>query len=131
MKKSKIENDKLLTDVELELMNILWDLKEGSVADVIEHLSPHRNLAYTSVSTMLRILEQKSVLTNRKEGRGHVYIPLLKKNEYEARSVKHMVDKVFNGAPLALVKQLLESSSIAQSEIDELKILLSRLENKR
>ena len=70
---------KLLTEVELELMTALWKLGEGSVADVLETLPKERKLAYTSVSTILRILEQKKVLKARKEGRGHVYVPMLEK----------------------------------------------------
>jgi predicted transcriptional regulator len=122
--------DKLLTEVELELMNILWRLGEGSVADVINTLPTERALAYTSVSTILRILEQKRVLDIRKEGRGHVYIPTLKKSEYEARTVKHVVERVFDGAPISLVRQLLSSQELGEKEIAELKKLVSSLESK-
>ncbi len=65
-------------------------------------------------------------MKTRKEGRGHIYIPVLQKNEYEAKSVKHMVDKVFDGAPIALVKQLLDTSSISEKDLQELKKLLSQ-----
>lgn len=129
--KAKETSSKLLTDVELELMTILWSLKEGSVADVIEKLPKNRDLAYTSVSTILRILEQKEVLKTRKEGRGHIYIPLLKKADYESKTVKHVIDKVFNGTPLSFVKQLLNEVEINQSEIDELKKLINNLEGKK
>lgn len=128
---AKVGSEKLLTDVELELMTILWNIHEGSVADVIEKLPPKRELAYTSVSTILRILEQKGVVKTRKEGRGHVYIPHLKKTDYEAKTVKHIVNKVFNGTPVALVKQLLDSGSVTESEIQELKKLLSQSGGKK
>ena len=81
--KLKVSDDKMLTEVELELMTILWSLSEGSVADVIERLPKNRNLAYTSVSTILRILEQKGTLKARKEGRGHIYMPLVSKESDE------------------------------------------------
>lgn len=90
---------KLLTETELELMTILWKLGEGSVSEVLEQLSQERDLAYTSVSTILRILEQKGILDTRKEGRGHIYTPLVTKSDYEIRTVKHVVDRVFNGTP--------------------------------
>ncbi|OFZ54122.1 MAG: transcriptional regulator [Bdellovibrionales bacterium RIFOXYC1_FULL_54_43] len=127
----KGSSEKLLTDVELELMNILWSIGEGSVADVLEHLSTGRDLAYTSVSTILRILEQKGVLKARKEGRGHIYIPVLKKTDYEAKAVKHVVEKVFEGTPVALVRQLLNSVQLDKGEIEELKKLLSKSEDKK
>ncbi|MCM2323596.1 MAG: BlaI/MecI/CopY family transcriptional regulator [Oligoflexia bacterium] len=127
MKKTKSgSSEKLLTDVELELMNILWSLGEGAVSDVLEKLPAGRELAYTSVSTILRILEQKGVLKARKEGRGHVYVPVLKKPDYEAKAVKHVVEKVFEGTPVALVRQLLNTVDLGPAELEELKSLLSK-----
>ena len=70
MKKKKSD---LLTEVELEFMNELWALEEGTVRDVLERLPEDRNLAYTSGATILRILEQKEFVTSRKEGKSHVY----------------------------------------------------------
>ena len=97
----KSKESRLLTETELELMTIVWKLGEGSVADVIAYLPKGRDLAYTSVSTILRILEQKEVLGARKEGRGHVYFPLLQKEDYEARTLKHVVEKVFDGTAVS------------------------------
>ncbi|MCC6278766.1 MAG: BlaI/MecI/CopY family transcriptional regulator [Oligoflexia bacterium] len=131
VKKTKTTPDKLLTETELELMTILWKLGEGSVGDVIENLPKERDLAYTSVSTILRILEQKEVLKTRKEGRGHIYIPAIKKSDYEAKTVRHVVDKVFDGTPVALVRQLLDTMKIDQSELDELKKIIAQSEGKR
>lgn len=122
MKKSKT-TAKLLTDVELELMNILWRLGEGTVSDVLDRLPPDRKLAYTSVSTILRILEQKGALKTRKEGRGHVYIPATAKAEYENKTVEHVVEKVFDGTRLALVKHLLAKTS--SQELEEIKKLIA------
>ncbi len=131
MKKIKEVNNKLLTEVELELMNILWSLGEASVAEVIEQLPKNRDLAYTSVSTILRILEQKDILKVRKEGRGHIYIPVLLKSDYEAKTVKHIVDKVFNGTPIALVKQLFSQVDVNEDDIDQLKKLVKQLGAKK
>jgi predicted transcriptional regulator len=117
--------DKMLTEVELELMTILWKMGEGSVNDVLTQLPKDRELAYTSVSTMLRILEQKRVLTTRKEGRGHVYIPVLKKAEYESKTVKHVLERVFDGTPVALVRQLLDSVEVDEKDIAAIKRMLA------
>jgi predicted transcriptional regulator len=120
----------MLTDVELELMTILWKLGEGSVNDVLSGLPRGRDLAYTSVSTVLRILEQKKVLKARKEGRGHIYIPVLSKSAYEARAVKHVVDHVFQGGPVALVRQLVDTVDMKPEDLVELRQLLSELDKK-
>jgi predicted transcriptional regulator len=125
-KKTKEIESKLLTETELELMSILWKLGEGSVADVMEHLPKERDLAYTSVSTILRILEQKEVLKTRKEGRGHIYTPLLEKDSYEAKTVKHVIERVFDGTPVALVRQLLGSVKLSEKDLQELKLLIEQ-----
>lgn len=131
MKKSKLSDDaKMLTDVELELMTILWRIGEGSVNDVIGQLVTGRELAYTSVSTVLRILEQKGIVSTRKEGRGHIYIPILSKSDYEAKTVKHVVDHVFEGTPVNLVRQLLDTMKLKKDDIDELKKLIENARKK-
>lgn len=116
---------KRLTEVELELMNILWKLGEGGVHDVIAALGPGRKLAYTSVSTILRILEQKKIVKSRKEGRGHVYLPVLTKAEHEAASLHHLVEKVFDDNPGTLVRRLLDTEKLSKDELVALKELFN------
>lgn len=115
-----------LTEVELELMTILWKIGEGTVNDVLGALPSARKLAYTSVSTILRILEQKGVVVSRKEGRGHVYIPRLGKEAYEATTLHHLVTRVFDGTPTALVRRLLETERLSEDELAEIRALLAR-----
>jgi predicted transcriptional regulator len=122
---------KRLTEVELELMTILWRLREGSVSDVIGALPGERTLAYTSVSTMLRILEGKGVLVTRKEGRGHIYTPVLGKQEYEALIVADVVQRVFDGAPTALVRQLIDNVNLSDDDVREIRKMLSGIREKR
>jgi predicted transcriptional regulator len=120
--------DKLLTEVELELMSILWQLGGGTVADVLAHLPPDRPLAYTSVSTILRILEQKAVVVSEKLGRGHRYRPLVAKEVYEAYALEHVMGRVFGGEPLALVRRLMDTAGLSKKDLAELKSLLDRKE---
>ena len=122
----KPPKEKLLTDVELELMTPLWQLGEGTVHDVMGMLPPARPLAYTSVSTVLRILVGKGVLLARKEGRGHVYVPRISKAEYEATSLRHMVQRVFDGAPDALVRRLLETEELNERKLTAIRALLRK-----
>ena len=81
-------------------------------------------MAYTSVSTVLRVLERKELVRSRKEGRSHVYAPAVTKPEYEKRSVRDLTEKVFDHQPAALVRSLLDSRELSPSEIAELRILL-------
>ncbi len=113
-----------LTPVELELMQIVWKHGEVSVADVQAALPPERALAYTSVSTVLRILEQKGVVHSRKQGRGHLYSALLPREAYEAQSVRHLVDTLFEGTPSALVARLVEAVPLAPEDVERIRKLL-------
>jgi predicted transcriptional regulator len=105
-------------------MHIVWKQGEVSVADVLEALPPERKLAYTSVSTVLRILEQKAVLRSRKVGRGHLYSALLPREAYEAQSVRHLVETVFEGTPSALVERLVEAVPLSPEEAAQIRKLL-------
>lgn len=121
---SQGEADKPLTPVELELMQIVWRLGEVSVADVLAALPAERKLAYTSVSTVLRILEQKGVVHSRKQGRGHLYSALLPREAYEAQSVRHLVDTLFEGTASALVARLVEAVPLAPEDVERIRKLL-------
>ena len=128
-RKSKTSVDKKLTEAELDLMNHLWKLGEGSVADILECVESRPKPAYTTVSTILRILEQKGIVSSRKEGRGHVYLPELSKQEYEASVLHHVVERVFDRTPSALVRRLIETEKLSEKELAELKELLERRTN--
>lgn len=119
-----------LTPVELELMEILWKLGEGTVHDVIAHLSADRQLAYTSVSTMLRILQQKNILGIKKLSRQHVYHPLLNKKTYATHSIKKIVQHVFSGNSAELVAHLVDKNRLSIEEINALQQLLDSKKKK-
>lgn len=116
----------LLTDTELELMLILWKLQEASVHDVIAALPPTRNMAYTTASTIIRILEKKGFVANRKAGKAHLYSPTLSKQEYESRTLGHVVGRLFENTPAALVARLIDDRKLTPEEIAELKLLLDK-----
>jgi predicted transcriptional regulator len=123
---SRRGRSRLLTDVELELMTILWRLGEGTVAEVLAALPPARKLAYTSVSKVLRILEGRGLVRPRKVGRGHVYAPTIEKPRYQRQALDHVISRVFDGAPVALVRRLVESEALTAPEKDEIRALLRK-----
>lgn len=120
--------EKTLTEVELELMTILWRIGGGTVNQVQEALPPSRPLAYTSVATILRILEQKGVLAAEKIGRGHRYLPLVARDAYQAFALEQVVGKVFGGEPVALVRRLVDAAPLSRRELAALKELLEAKE---
>jgi predicted transcriptional regulator len=115
-----------LTDVELEMMTIIWAIGPCSIHEMMETLSAHRDLAYTSVSTMVRILEQKKFVKSSKEGKGHLYSALVSRAEYETVSVKHLVDKVFTGETSQLVRCLISHKNLKQEDIEQMRAWLEK-----
>jgi predicted transcriptional regulator len=118
------KKEQLLTETELDLMLILWKLGEGSVHAVRDALPKGREMAYTSASTIIRILEKKGFVSARKAGKTHIYSPTLSKAEYEGRTLNHVVGKLFGNTPTALVARLINSHDLSKSEVQELKKLL-------
>ena len=116
----------LLTEVELEFMNELWALGEGTVRDVLERLPEDRNLAYTSGATILRILEQKEFVTSRKEGKSHVYVPALAKDTYQSRSLRHLSAKLFDDTPASLVARLVDDEELSEEALGQIRALVDR-----
>ncbi len=115
---------KPLTKGETEVMTVLWKLGEGSVHDVLADLSKTRKLAYTTVSTVLRLLEQKKVIRSRRKGRGHIYIPKFSKPEYDATMIERAVTKAFDEAPVALVQHLFDRKNLTTSDLKEIRKLI-------
>jgi len=113
-----------LTPVELELMEILWKIGQGTVREVMAHLPASRNLAYTSVSTILRILQQKKILSAEKMERHHIYLPILSKPIFASHTVKKMLNQIFSGNSVELVAHLMDKSKLSIAELTEIQKLL-------
>lgn len=120
------KKSELLTEVELEFMNELWALGEGTVRDVLAQLPEGRDLAYTSAATILRILEQKEFVTSRKEGKRHVYIPALGKDAYQMRSLKNLSVKLFDDTPASLVARLVDDDTLTEEALGQIRALVDR-----
>ena len=108
---------KQLTKAEEEVMQILWDLGEANVAAVLDEM-PEPKPAYNTVSTIVRILETKSFVGFRKEGRGHIYFPLVKKSDYSSASMSKMVNDYFNGSFKSMVSFFVKKKEMSASELE-------------
>jgi predicted transcriptional regulator len=114
-----------LTDGEARVMNALWGLDEGgSVADVTAAIEPKHAVKYSTVQTMLRILESKGYVTHDKNGRAFIYRPLVDKQQARRKALRHLVSRLFDGSSNLLVLNVLEDTRIPQDELDRLKRLL-------
>jgi predicted transcriptional regulator len=131
IKKSRVSRstqpiDKPLTATELEMMNVIWRIGPCSVLQVVEQLRPERELAYTSVSTIVRILEQKGYVISSKEGRGHLYEAAVSKEDYQRSTVQRMVTSVFDNTPALLVRRLLDTESLSSDDLAQIRALLRK-----
>jgi len=115
-----------LTEAELRLMEILWQLRFGTVQQVLEALPIGSNLAYNSVLTTIRILEAKGYVKHLKDGRAHVYKPCVGREEASRSEIKHLVSRFFGDSQDLLVMNILEDRGIDQSELQHLRQLLER-----
>ena len=110
-----------LTEAELRLMDILWDLEAATVGDVVAALPRRRALAYNTVLTTLRILEVKGYVTHRKQGRAYVYSPRVDRTDAQRSALRHVVAKFFDNSPELLVLNLLKDERLDQAELERLK----------
>jgi len=111
----------ILTDAELRLMTVLWDHGAATVHEVLEALPRNRRPAYNSILTTMRILEQKGYLGRDKQGRSHVYRPLISRGQARRQALRHMVSSMFDNSPELLLVSLLENKQMTPDEIDALK----------
>ena len=91
---------------------------------VREALRPERALAYTSVSTIVRILEKKGYVLAVKQGRGHLYSASMSKQDYQAQTLERLVSHVFDNTPALVVQQLLDSRELSAEELERIRELL-------
>ena len=113
-----------LTEAELRIMNVLWGKGSGTVQQVLDSISHKPALAYNSVLTTIRVLERKGYLKHLKDGRAHVYTPLVGQKEATRSEIRHLVSRFFRNSHEQLVLNLLEDQGIGTEEIDRLRQML-------
>ena len=111
----KIKN---LTEQELEIMKVVWERKAATVREVYEALRERRTVAYTTVMTMMNILETKGHLVKRPEGRAYVYEPSQERSEVVGGMLQDFVDRVFDGAARPLVLSLIRERKLSKADLE-------------
>ncbi|MGZ4812295.1 MAG: BlaI/MecI/CopY family transcriptional regulator [Terriglobales bacterium] len=113
-----------LTEAELRLMNVLWQKGSATVQQVLDSLPARPALAYNSVLTTIRILENKGYVKHLKDGRAHVYTPLMGKREATRFEIRHLVNRFFKNSHEQLVLNILQDDSIDEAELKKLRRML-------
>ena len=112
-----------LTEAELRLMEVLWQKGSATVGEVVEALPRKKSVAYSTVLTTLRILEQKGYVRHTKEGRAFIYHPVVDRRQACHNAVTYLVSRFFNNSPELLVLNMLEDGKIDREELERLKRL--------
>ncbi len=116
----------VLTDAELRLMRVLWERGKATVSEIVESLPRRSRLAYSSVLTTLRILENKGYLRHEKLGRAFIYVPLVGRGEARKQGVQHLVDRFFDRSPGSLALNILENENLNHEELRQLRNLIDK-----
>lgn len=115
-----------LGGTEMEVLRHVWRLGEATVREV--HDTMDRDLAYTTVMTVMKNLADKSLLTYRKEGNAYVYSAAVPQEEVRGNLLSGILDKVFGGSPLSLVQALVREQSLTKDERNRLRALIDEME---
>lgn len=105
-------------------MSVVWQRRAATVGDIVTALSAHRPVTYSTIQTILRILEVKGYVAHDKVARAFVYRPLVDERQARRRALRHLVGRLFNGSPSLLVLNVLEDEEIDAAELKKLKKLI-------
>ncbi len=119
------------TDQELEILKIIWQLGQGTVREVYEALLKQRKIAYTTVLTMMGILENKGHLKKVAGEKAYVYLPAQPQSELVGSMVKEFVGRVFNGSSKPLLVHLAKDRAISKEDLEEIEKLLRARRGKK
>ncbi|WP_205514457.1 BlaI/MecI/CopY family transcriptional regulator [Longitalea arenae] len=114
-----------ITKAQEEILAVLWEINEGAVADVVERL-PKPKPAYTTVATVIKVLEKKGYVSHRKFGNIHVYYPLVSKKAYAKHILKDAYKGLFNNSLNQLVSFFVKEKDVSVTELEELKKLIDQ-----
>lgn len=121
---------KELTKAEEQIMQILWQLKEGIVKDILEQI-PDPKPAYNTVSTVVRVLEGKGFIDHKAYGNSHVYFPLISEADYKKFSIDKLMTNYFDNSYKSLVSFIADEKKLGVKELDELSALIERLKTQK
>lgn len=121
------DNDEIaLSELQLDLMRVLWQRGEASVAEVAEALAASRGLAHTTIATLLTRLAARGAVEARKEGRQLVYRACVSEPQVRRTMVSGLIDRLFSGDPAALLAHLVSEKDVAAGDLARVQALLAK-----
>jgi BlaI family penicillinase repressor len=118
------------TEAELEILSLLWEMKEASVRQIHERLSETKETGYTTTLKIMQIMHAKGMVVRDEESRSHIYRPIANQKDTQTSLLKNLVSTAFGGSSKSLVMQALGHENPSKDDIDEIRAFLDQLENK-
>lgn len=112
-----------LTKAQEEILMVLWEIKEGAVSDVLDKMKEPKP-AYTTIATVIKVLEKKEFVAHKTFGKTNVYYPVISKQEYAKSIMKHAVKGLFNGSLNQMVSTFMKEKKVSLQELEELKDII-------
>lgn len=117
------------TESELEILSLLWEMKEASVRQIHDRLAKTKVTGYTTTLKTMQIMHAKGMVTRDEENRSHIYRPVTNQQETQNSLLKNLMSTAFGGSSKTLVMQALGQDNPSKEEIDEIRAFLDQLEN--
>jgi BlaI family penicillinase repressor len=112
---------------EMEILKVLWDLGRGTVRDVYQRMCPNEELAFNTIQTLIRIMDEKGLVSHEKQGRGFVYVPRYSRQ----RATSRFLHQVFDGAIDQVVLSMLSTSDASADELRQLEKIIAEARRRK
>ncbi len=120
-----------LGETEMEVLHHVWDMGEATVKQVRKRILNNREVAYTTIMTVMKNLTEKGYLKYRKDGVTYVYSPAKEPDSVRSNLIKDLVTKVFKGSPKELIQALVNSEDLTENDLSEIKSLIDNMEDQQ
>lgn len=117
------------TEAELEILSLLWELKEASVRQIHERIAETKDTGYTTTLKIMQIMHAKGIVSRDEENRSHIYSPVTNQKETQKSLLKNLVTTAFGGSAQRLVMQALGQENPSKEDLNEIRAFLDQLEN--
>lgn len=118
-----------LGETEMEVLHHVWEMGEATVKQVRKRILEDREVAYTTIMTVMKNLAEKGYLKYRKEGVTYVYSPAQEPESVQSNLIKDLITKVFKGSPKDLVQALVNSEDLTEKDLSEIKNMIEKMED--
>jgi len=115
------------SDLEMQILSVLWDKGASTAREVLDSMPDGKQRAYTSILSVMQVMEKKGLLTHTNRGTAHVYKPAVNKNRIISPFVRKVINEVFGGKPAAMMQALINDSTISDDDLSQIHQLLDDL----